>query len=132
MNAINLLRYILCGLLGLISILYFVVAYGEYTDWMELLDGKEYSIQQIASLLELPISSTYRKVNRLEQIKNYKKKQRLCGRLTELMNLYILLGLTKFKSVLKITELLAILKIDINKTKLFDYGKLLNNKLLNL
>ena len=29
---------ILCGLLGLISILYFVVAYGEYTDWMELLD----------------------------------------------------------------------------------------------
>ena len=38
MNAINLLRYILCGLLGLISILYFVVAYGEYTDWMELLD----------------------------------------------------------------------------------------------
>ena len=38
MNTINLIRYVLCGLLGLISILYFVVAYGEYTDWMELLD----------------------------------------------------------------------------------------------
>ena len=38
MNAINLLRYILCGLLGLIIILYFVVEYGEYTDWIELLD----------------------------------------------------------------------------------------------
>ena len=40
---------------------------------LKLLDGKEYSIQQIASLLELPISSTYRKVNRLEQIKIIKK-----------------------------------------------------------
>ena len=38
MKTINLISYILCGLLGLISILYFVVAYGEYTDWMELLD----------------------------------------------------------------------------------------------
>lgn len=38
MNAINLIIYILCGLLGSISILYFVVAYGEYTDWMELLN----------------------------------------------------------------------------------------------
>lgn len=37
-NALNLTRYVLCGLLGLISILYFVVAYGEYSDWMELLD----------------------------------------------------------------------------------------------
>jgi predicted transcriptional regulator len=40
---------------------------------LKLLDREEYSIQQIASLLELPISSTYRKVNRLEQIKTIKK-----------------------------------------------------------
>ncbi len=40
---------------------------------LKLLDGKEYSIQQIASLLGLPISSTYRKVNRLEQTKVLKK-----------------------------------------------------------
>lgn len=40
---------------------------------LRLLDGKEYSIQQIASLLGLPVSSTYRKVNRLEQIRIIKK-----------------------------------------------------------
>ena len=40
---------------------------------LKLLDGKEYSIQQIASLLGLPVSSTYRKINKLEQIKIIKK-----------------------------------------------------------
>lgn len=40
---------------------------------LKLLDGNEYSIQQIASLLALPVYSTYRKVNRLEQIKIVKK-----------------------------------------------------------
>ena len=40
---------------------------------LKLLDGKEYSIQQIASNLEIPISSTYRKVNNLEQLKIIKK-----------------------------------------------------------
>lgn len=34
----NLMISVLCGLLGLISIQCFVVVYGEYTDWMELLD----------------------------------------------------------------------------------------------
>ncbi len=33
---------------------------------LELLDGKELNIQQIASLLELPLSSTYRKIVKLE------------------------------------------------------------------
>ena len=42
-------------------------------DILKLLDEKEYSIQQIASLLKLPVSSTYRKVNKLEQIKIIKK-----------------------------------------------------------
>ncbi len=40
---------------------------------LKLLDGKEYSIQQIASNLGLPVSSTYRKVNKLEQLKIIKK-----------------------------------------------------------
>ena len=40
---------------------------------LKLLDGKEYSIQQIASNLDLPLSSTYRKVNKLEQLKIIKK-----------------------------------------------------------
>lgn len=40
---------------------------------MKLLDGKEYSTQQIASNLRLPLSSTYRKVNKLEQLKVIKK-----------------------------------------------------------
>ncbi|HKO64563.1 MAG TPA: helix-turn-helix domain-containing protein [Candidatus Nitrosocosmicus sp.] len=40
---------------------------------LKLLDGKEYSIQQIASTLDLPVSSTYRKVNKLEQLKMIKK-----------------------------------------------------------
>ncbi len=40
---------------------------------LKLLDGKEYSTQQIASNLEIPISSTYRKVNKLEQLKIIKK-----------------------------------------------------------
>ena len=29
--------YVLCGLMAATGIVYFVVAYGEYTDWMELL-----------------------------------------------------------------------------------------------
>lgn len=40
---------------------------------LKLIDGREYSIQQIASNLEIPISSTYRKVNKLEQLKIIKK-----------------------------------------------------------
>ena len=40
---------------------------------LKLLDGKEYSIQQIASTLDLPLSSAYRKVNKLEQLKMIKK-----------------------------------------------------------
>lgn len=40
---------------------------------LKLLDGKEYSAQQISSNLEIPISSTYRKVNKLEQLKIIKK-----------------------------------------------------------
>ena len=40
---------------------------------LRLLDGKEYSIQQIASNLDLPLSSTYRKVNMLEQLEMIKK-----------------------------------------------------------
>jgi predicted transcriptional regulator len=40
---------------------------------LKLLDGKEYSIQQIASTLDLPLSSAYRKVNKLEQLKIIKK-----------------------------------------------------------
>ena len=40
---------------------------------LKLLDGKEYSIQQIASNLDLPLSSTYRKVNKLEQLRVIKK-----------------------------------------------------------
>ena len=40
---------------------------------LKLLDGKEYSIQEIAANLDLPLSSTYRKVNKLEQLKIIKK-----------------------------------------------------------
>lgn len=40
---------------------------------LKLLDGKDYSIQEIASYLEIPLSSTYRKVNKLEQLKIIKK-----------------------------------------------------------
>ena len=40
---------------------------------LKLLDGKEYSIQEIASNLDLPLSSTYRRVNKLEQLKIIKK-----------------------------------------------------------
>ena len=40
---------------------------------LKVLDGKEYSIQQIAYYLDLPLSSTYRKVNKLEQLKIIKK-----------------------------------------------------------
>ncbi len=40
---------------------------------LKLLDGKEYSTQQIASNLEIPLSSAYRKVNKLEQLKIIKK-----------------------------------------------------------
>jgi hypothetical protein len=40
---------------------------------MELLDGKELSIQQISTSLDMPLSSTYRKVARLEQLAIIKK-----------------------------------------------------------
>lgn len=40
---------------------------------LKLLDGKDYSIQQIASYLDIPLSSTYRKVNKLEQLNIIKK-----------------------------------------------------------
>ena len=40
---------------------------------LKLLDEKVYSIQQIASNLDLPLSSIYRKVNKLEQLKMIKK-----------------------------------------------------------
>ena len=40
---------------------------------LKVLDGKEYSIQQIAYYLDLPLSSTYRKVNKLEQLRVIKK-----------------------------------------------------------
>ena len=40
---------------------------------LKLLDTKEYGTQQIASNLEIPLSSTYRKVNKLEQLKIIKK-----------------------------------------------------------
>lgn len=40
---------------------------------LKLLDRKEYSIQQIASNLDLPVSSTYRKVNKLEHLHMLKK-----------------------------------------------------------
>ena len=37
MNKNLLIIYALCGILALTGIVYFLVAYGEYTDWMELL-----------------------------------------------------------------------------------------------
>lgn len=40
---------------------------------MELLDGKELNMQQISTSLDLPLSSTYRKVARLEQLGVIKK-----------------------------------------------------------
>lgn len=40
---------------------------------LKLLDGKECSIQQISSNLDLPLSSTYRKVKKLEFLKIIKK-----------------------------------------------------------
>jgi len=40
---------------------------------LKLLDKKEYSIQQIASNLVLPMSSTYRKVKKLEHLHIIKK-----------------------------------------------------------
>jgi predicted transcriptional regulator len=40
---------------------------------LKLLDGKEYTIQQISSTLDIPLSSTYRKVNKLEQLRLIKK-----------------------------------------------------------
>jgi DNA-binding transcriptional ArsR family regulator len=63
---------------------------------LKLLDEKEYSIQEIASNLDLPLSSTYRKVNKLEQLKTI-KKQKLFAKLMELMNHFIRLGLMRFK-----------------------------------
>ncbi len=40
---------------------------------MELLDGKELSMQQISASLDMPLSSTYRKVAGLEQLCIIKK-----------------------------------------------------------
>ena len=40
---------------------------------LKLLDGKELNIQQIASLLELPLSSTYRKIGKLDRYGIIKK-----------------------------------------------------------
>ena len=40
---------------------------------IELLDGKELSIQKISTLLDMPLSSTYRKVTGLEQLGIIKK-----------------------------------------------------------
>ena len=37
MNKNLLIIYALCGILACTGIIYFLVAYGEYTDWMELL-----------------------------------------------------------------------------------------------
>ena len=37
MNKNLLIVYVLCGFLAATGIVYFIVAYGEYTDWMELL-----------------------------------------------------------------------------------------------
>ena len=38
MNKNLLIIYALCGILAITGIVYFLVAYGEYTDWMELLN----------------------------------------------------------------------------------------------
>jgi DNA-binding transcriptional ArsR family regulator len=40
---------------------------------IEVLDGKELSIQQISSYLDMPLSSTYRKMGKLEQLRIVKK-----------------------------------------------------------
>ncbi len=40
---------------------------------MEILDKRELNIQQISSSLDLPLSSTYRKVSKLEELKIIKK-----------------------------------------------------------
>jgi predicted transcriptional regulator len=40
---------------------------------IELLDGKELNIQQIASSLDIPLSSTYRKIGKLERYGIIKK-----------------------------------------------------------
>ena len=37
MNKNFLIVYVLCGFMAVTGIAYFIVAYGEYTDWMELL-----------------------------------------------------------------------------------------------
>ena len=38
MNTNLIIVYVLCGILAATGIVYFLVAYGEYTDWMELLN----------------------------------------------------------------------------------------------
>ena len=40
---------------------------------LKIMDGKEYRIQRIASSLNLPLSSAYRKVNKLGHLKVTKK-----------------------------------------------------------
>ena len=40
---------------------------------IEALDGKELSIQQISSYLDIPLSSTYRKMGKLEHLRIMKK-----------------------------------------------------------
>jgi DNA-binding transcriptional ArsR family regulator len=40
---------------------------------LKLLDGKEQTIQQVSSLLDMPLSSTYRKIGKLEKLGLIKK-----------------------------------------------------------
>lgn len=40
---------------------------------MKLIDGKALTAQQISTLLEIPLSSTYRKLGKLEQLQIIKK-----------------------------------------------------------
>ena len=40
---------------------------------LKLLDGKEQTIQQVSSLLDIPLSSTYRKIGKLEKLGLIKK-----------------------------------------------------------
>lgn len=47
---------------------------------MKLLEEKELTIQQVATLLDLPLSSTYRKMNKLEQL-DITKKTKIIRRL---------------------------------------------------
>ena len=58
MNKNLLIIYALCGILACTGIVYFLVAYGEYTDWMELLDFgiKSESTEKIVETMLFSIS----------------------------------------------------------------------------